>query len=98
MFEDVIELFPKEAEISKNLLDAFELVPDISICRFSNATKCLREISVNGGDEDWIAIFKESLANTYYIPFIEDGGRGSIGSCCVDYFRVSEYIIAIGSH
>jgi len=55
----------------------------ILVWRFEQAPEQLRELSNNGGDEDWIAEVPPSLANEY-IGWLESGS--SFGC-----FDVSEY-------
>ena len=71
---------------------------DIFIWRYHNAPQELKDLSVNGGDEDWLVIMKEEVQDQYYIPFLEEGLSGGIGCCCVDYFKMGDYLMAIGSH
>lgn len=69
----------------------------IKVYRFHNAPQELKDLSINGGDEDWIAVVPEEIYNqeNQYIGWIESNG---FGCCCVDEYDVGDDIIFIGSH
>lgn len=66
----------------------------IKVWRFSEAPPCLQALSTNGGDEDWLALVPNSLANEY-IPWLE--GQ-SFGCYCVLRYPVVGAIVYIGCH
>lgn len=66
---------------------------DIFIWKFDNAPKELRELSINGGDEDWLVVMKKDFANQEYLYLL----RG-IGVCCIDCFEIGDWVMLIGSH
>jgi len=59
-----------------------EAIPPIKVWRFHDAPPYLRDLSDNGGDEDWLA---EVPPGYGYIPWIEDGR-------CFGICDVSEYV------
>jgi hypothetical protein len=70
----------------------------IRIWRFCDAPEELRNLSTNGGDEDWVALIPPILAGEW-IGFLDEGT--SFGCCSVDKFQHPElpgYIVKIGSH
>ncbi len=48
----------------------------ISIYRWEDAPEQYRELSGHGGDEDWVAVVPESMAQEY-MPFLEEGRFGN---------------------
>lgn len=71
---------------------------DIFMWKFSNAPQELQDLSINGGDEDWLVILDKEMYERDYIGFLEEGLSPSIGCCCVDEFAIGKYIMLIGSH
>lgn len=69
-------------------LDDTEEFPSIVVYEFHKAPKELRELSNNGGDEDWIAVVPAALKSKW-IPWLE---TGSAFGCC----QVYEYPLASG--
>jgi hypothetical protein len=69
---------------------------DVLVWRFKNAPKWAKQLSINGGDEDWLAICSVYFWNeqNQYIPWIE-----RMGACDVDVFKVDEkFMVFIASH
>lgn len=69
----------------------------IRVWRFEDAPEELRNLSTNGGDEDWIALIPPKLAGEY-IPWL---ARGPFGVCDVDNYEHPElpgYKVKIGCH
>lgn len=72
--------------------------PFIKVYEFDNAPSKLRDLSTNGGDEDWIAVVPKSMLdnNDGYIGWIESY---SFGCCCVDRYELdSGDTVFIGCH
>jgi hypothetical protein len=67
----------------------------IKVWRFEGAPREYRDLSTNGGDEDWIAFIPSALAEEY-IGWLESGS--SFGCCCVDEYKVEGGVICIGCH
>ena len=67
----------------------------IKVWRFEDAPQEYRDLSTNGGDEDWIA-FVPSVIGDEYIGWLDDGS--SFGCCCVDQHNVEGGVIKIGCH
>lgn len=72
--------------------------PDIAIWRFENAPGYLKDLSNNGGDEDWIAVLKKDFYDNHYIGFLEQGSP--FGCCDVEKHTYDNegLVILIGSH
>jgi hypothetical protein len=69
---------------------------DVMVWRFKNAPYWAKYLSINGGDEDWLAICTVKFWNqqNHYIPWID-----RMGVCDVDVFEVDEkFMVFIGSH
>lgn len=68
----------------------------IIVWRFEDAPENLRNLSTNGGDEDWIAIIPPHLREAY-ISWIE---TGSFDSCHTPQViqRKDGSVVYIGSH
>lgn len=69
---------------------------DVMVWEFQNAPKWARQLSINGGDEDWLAICTLKFWNqrNQYIPWID-----RLGVCDVDGFEVdAKFVVFIGSH
>jgi hypothetical protein len=70
----------------------------IRVWRFDDAPEELRNLSGNGGDEDWLALIPPKLGDEY-IGWMEEGS--AFGCCCVHRYWHPElpgYIVVIGSH
>ena len=69
----------------------------ILVWRFEDAPKALRELSNNGGDEDWVALVPVFLADAdTYIGWIEGSG---FGCCDVEQHKLEDgSIVYIGAH
>lgn len=66
----------------------------ISIYRWEDAPQAWRDLSTNGGDEDWIAFVPESLKSEY-MPFLEEGlGFGNSVEVC----DIPGGVVFISSH
>lgn len=74
----------------------------IRIWRFEDAPEELSIKSINGGDEDWVALIPVDFVEKHGIPnFLDEGG--SFGVCSVDkfkkvYYEKEVYTMLIGSH
>lgn len=81
----VIDLTIKDWHESIDWLNMIHIWP------FDKAPPVLRNLSINGGDEDWVAAIPPGMGNPYWIE--------SLGVCSVDYFESADgWVIAIGSH
>ncbi len=67
----------------------------IKIWKFCDAPRKYRELSTNGGDEDWVAFIPDNMKDEY-IGFLEEGT--SFGCCSVAELEVPGGIIRIGAH
>ena len=70
----------------------------IKIWSFYDAPKELQELSLNGGDEDWIAIIPDYLKDEW-LPWMETGS--TFGRCCVNEYDHPfhiDYKVRIGCH
>lgn len=67
----------------------------IKVWRFYDAPKAYRDLSTNGGDEDWVAFIPDAMSQEY-IGWLESGS--SFGCCCVDEHKVAGGVIRIGCH
>ena len=69
----------------------------IRVWRFSDAPEDMRELSENGGDEDWLAHVPASMSGDY-IAWL-DSGIGGFGMGDVsEYWRPDGSVVFIGSH
>mgnify|MGYP007122140866 CR=1 FL=1 len=71
----------------------------IRVWRFEDAPEELRNLSTNGGDEDWVALVPPRLRDTY-ISWLQPG-RGGLGMYCVNRYEhpeLPEYTVCIGCH
>lgn len=66
----------------------------IIIWPFDSAPQELKDLSSNGGDEDWIAVAPHSIMNN--VMFLEAGS--SFGCCRVQEIEVGRWCVKIGSH
>jgi len=69
----------------------------IRVWRFQDAPEELRNLSTNGGDEDWLALIPPLLCGEW-IGWIDSG---AFGCCSVDTYNHPElpgYVVRIGSH
>jgi len=69
----------------------------IKVWRFQDAPEELKNMSKNGGDEDWVALVPQKFEDEY-IPWIESN---SFGRCCVNeyvYLVYPGYRVFIGCH
>jgi hypothetical protein len=68
----------------------------LTVWRFEDAPKQYRDLSTNGGDEDWILLIPPGY-DCEWIGWAERGG--SFGVCCVDRFTLDDGSrVWIGSH
>ena len=70
----------------------------ITIWRWQDAPLALRNLSQNGGDEDWVAVVPPALAEAW-IPWMDEGS--SFGCCDVSEYTHPElpgHVVKIGSH
>lgn len=70
----------------------------IRVWPWKDAPEELKQLSLNGGDEDWIALIPPKHKHTY-TPWMEEGT--SFGVCCVDEYEHPElpgYTVKIGCH
>jgi len=70
----------------------------VKVYRYQDAPDHLKKLSTNGGDEDWIAVIPENLAEEYF-PWMEEGTV--FGCCCVDEYEHPFYPgckVRIGCH
>jgi hypothetical protein len=67
----------------------------IKVWKFEDAPKEYRDLSTNGGDEDWIAFVPAALSEDW-IGWLESGSP--FGCCCVDEYKVEGGVIRIGCH
>ena len=71
----------------------------IRVWRFEDAPEELRNLSTNGGDEDWLALVPPKLRDEW-IPWLKAGRQG-FGVCSVDCYEhpeLPEYTVYIGCH
>lgn len=67
----------------------------VIVWSFYDAPQHLRDLSTNGGDDDWIALVPAGYE--HYLGWAEDGGR--FGCCCVDEHTLPDgRRVLIGSH
>ena len=78
----------------RSLLDAIK-GRIIIIWKFNDAPKYFRDLSENGGDEDWVAFVPDALKDEY-IGFLDEGS--SFGCCTVEEHDVDGGRIYIGCH
>jgi len=72
------------------------MTKSIRIWRFDDAPKEYRDMSRNGGDEDWVAVVPSNYVNEY-LGFLAEGT--SFGCCAVDEFMLDDGSkLLIGSH
>lgn len=93
---DEVELIKVPYQELDSSYEYFMLASPFAVYPFHKAPKWARDISINGGDEDWICICSLETWNSYnqYIPWVE-----RLGYCDVDGFLVDDkYVIFIGSH
>lgn len=70
----------------------------VRVWPWGTAPKELRDLSTNGGDEDWVALIPPTLRHDYF-PWMEEGTY--FGPCCVDEYEHPElpgFKVRIGSH
>ena len=70
----------------------------IRVWRFYDAPDELKQLSTNGGDEDWVALIPPKFADDY-ISWMEPGGP--FGCCDVNEYthpELPEYVVRIGCH
>ena len=68
----------------------------ILIWSFDDAPEEYRSLSINGGDEDWLALVPVEYVDEW-IPWMEEGS--SFGCFCVDSHPLPDgRVIRIGSH
>lgn len=72
----------------------------IKVWKFNDAPEYLRNLSNNGGDEDWLAVIPPGYKDEW-IPWMESGSE--FGCCCVDEYdypslTLKGFKVRIGSH
>ena len=71
----------------------------IAVWRFQDAPQYLQDLSLNCGDEDWLAVVPDYLtADGTYIPWLE---TSAFGCCCIDTYphpAHEGFEVVIGSH
>ncbi len=70
----------------------------IRIWKWTDAPQELKDLSTNGGDEDWVALLPPHIADEW-IGWMDTGS--SFGCCCVDEYSHPElpgYSVRIGCH
>jgi len=70
----------------------------IRIWEWTDAPEELKQLSTNGGDEDWVALLPPKF-NGKWISWMDEGSP--FGCCCVDDYQHAElpgYTVRIGSH
>lgn len=67
----------------------------IIVWKFDDAPKEYRELSTNGGDEDWVAFVPSCLLDDW-IGWLDSGS--SFGCSSVDEYIVDGGVVRIGSH
>jgi hypothetical protein len=67
----------------------------IKVWRFEDAPENYKNLSENGGDEDWLAFVPKALENEY-ISLFDEGT--SFGVCCVNEYKVKDGVVYIGAH
>ena len=65
----------------------------ISIYKWNDAPQAWKDLSTNGGDEDWLAFIPNDLKGEY-MPFLEEGRFSNI----VDSYDVPGGVVLIGAH
>lgn len=68
--------------------------PLIRVWRFGDAPRVLRDMSDNGGDEDWVAMVPKGMAADY-IAWLESP---AFGCCHIDEREWGDYRVYIGCH
>lgn len=65
----------------------------ILVYRWKDAPQQWKDLSTNGGDEDWLAFVPKQLESEY-MPFLEEGRFGNL----VDSYDVDGGVVLISSH
>lgn len=65
----------------------------IRVWEFCDAPKQLRDLTINGGDEDYLAFVPQGEDVPLWIS-----GNTSFGCCSIHYFAIEGGVVAIGSH
>lgn len=68
----------------------------IHVWRFEDAPARYRELSTNGGDEDWVALVPKEIADEDYIGWLEPGS--AFGVFTIDRYLLPEGYVYIGAH
>lgn len=94
---DEVELIKVSFDELDSSYEYFMLWTPFAVYPFQYAPKWAKDISINGGDEDWVCICTLETWNQHnqYIPWID-----RLGVCGgVDGFEVDEkFVVFIGSH
>ena len=65
----------------------------IRVWYFDDAPKQYRDLSTNGGDEDWLALVpKDYKRNPLWLEF------GTFGVCSIDSYECADGTVYIGCH
>ncbi|RVT91395.1 hypothetical protein EOD42_22330 [Rhodovarius crocodyli] len=71
----------------------------IQVWPFHEAPEALRELSTNGGDEDWLVLIAAGTRWVEETPMWLEEGRGGFGVCCVLRFSQPDgSVVLIGCH
>lgn len=70
----------------------------IKVWPFSEAPDTYRQMSTNGGDEDWVALVPLEWKDRYYIGWLEAGMSPCFGCCCIDWYEHRDGWVVIGAH
>jgi hypothetical protein len=74
-------------------------IESIKIWEFYDAPEEFQNMSISGGDEDWLVLIPPNYT-TKYLPFLE---CEHFGCCSIDKIKIAEgnykgYIVLIGTH
>ena len=84
-----------EGEMNSGEIDYPRIELAIVVWKWDDAPDEYRNISTNGGDEDWVAFVPEHMAKDW-IPWMMEGGE--FGCCHVREYEVRGGVIRIGAH
>lgn len=99
--EDTDELEPikveyKELDESYEYFNFFDMWSNVAVWEFHNAPRWAKKLSINGGDEDWLAVCTKEFweKRNGYIRWLDCMGYGDL-----DIFEVDgKFMVFIGSH
>lgn len=99
VYYDPVEEFSTNIEITENSIIegclAHKQTCEFMLWAYYNAPKWLRDLSLNGGDEDWVCICTKETWENYneYIYWID-----KLGVSDVDTFLIDKYVVFIAYH